>query len=59
MARRSAKSAITTLFLFAFGAEWNDPFKLLDTNTRGVRDVQFRLTVFQEQSVEVRFTAWA
>ena len=45
------KSAITTLFLFTFIAEWNDLFKpLVFTSTKkSMRTVQLGLTVFQEQ----------
>ncbi len=45
-----SKSAITTLFLFTFIAEWNDLFKpLVFTSTKDMRTVQLGLTVFQEQ----------
>ncbi len=45
-----SKSAITTLFLFTFIAEWNDLFKpLVFTSTKSMRTVQLGLTVFQEQ----------
>lgn len=45
-----SKSAITTLFLFTFIAEWNDLFKpLVFTSTKNMRTVQLGLTVFQEQ----------
>ncbi len=45
-----SKTAIATLFLFTFIAEWNDLFKpLVFTSTRNMRTVQLGLTVFQEQ----------
>ncbi|MBI1763280.1 MAG: carbohydrate ABC transporter permease [Acidobacteria bacterium] len=45
-----SRSAITTLFLFTFIAEWNDLFKpLVFTSTKSMRTVQLGLTVFQEQ----------
>lgn len=45
-----SRSAITTLFLFTFIAEWNDLFKpLVFTSTKNMRTVQLGLSVFQEQ----------
>ncbi|MFN7948293.1 MAG: carbohydrate ABC transporter permease [Blastocatellia bacterium] len=45
-----SRSAITTLFLFTFIAEWNDLFKpLVFTSTKSMRTVQLGLSVFQEQ----------